>query len=533
MRNGRSALEPTVSESYITTPEEEIRRLVRAISLAQSFRLYFARTDVVGRRPLMEAVAAQVEGPLEILEFPTEIDHLRQAITDRFGWEVSARVLFVTGLEWLVAGPEGEGSAFVQNLNASRDLFRQILKGPLVFWVSEHVLRAIQHGAPDFFSIASGLYLFPAAERATPMEERSPRSEFAEVARLLEELEEIEGRLAQLRAEDLEDRAVLLARKIDVLGSLGRFPEAEMAAEEAKRLVELLPRNYVTSLMLNSVTRLLRRSNRLAEAEFLIRTALQIDETNNGPEHPSVAIDLNSLALLLRDVGRLADAEPLMRRALEIVEASFGPESPSAATALNNLAMLLKDGNRLVEAESLMRRALLIDEARFGFEHPTVAIRLNNLAQVLQDTNHLAEAESLLRRALEIDEVSYGPNHPFVAIDLNNLAMLLKDANRLTEAELLMRRALDIDVSSYGPEHISVSTALKNLATILGDNDRTAEAEPLMRRALEIRRTKLGLEHPGTLDVEAKLARLRSDGRTPDEHETAGSILSDQGTSGL
>jgi hypothetical protein len=70
--------------------------------------------------------------------------------------------------------------------------------------------------------------------------------------------------------------------------------------------------------------------------------------------------------------NRLAEAEPLMRRALAITEKSYGPEH---AAALNNLAALLKDTNRLAEAESLMRRALAIDEKSLGPEHPDVAIR--------------------------------------------------------------------------------------------------------------------------------------------------------------
>src|SRR5271167_4778049 len=38
--------------------------------------------------------------------------------------------------------------------------------------------------------------------------------------------------------------------------------------------------------------------------------------------------DLNNLALLLQATNRLAEAEPLMRRALEIFEKSLGPEHP-------------------------------------------------------------------------------------------------------------------------------------------------------------------------------------------------------------
>ena len=80
--------------------------------------------------------------------------------------------------------------------------------------------------------------------------------------------------------------------------------------------------------------------------------------------------DLNNLAQLLQATNRLAEAEPLMRRALAIDEQSFGPDHPNVASGLNNLAQLLQATNRLAEAEPLMRRALAIDEKSYGPEHP-------------------------------------------------------------------------------------------------------------------------------------------------------------------
>ena len=86
---------------------------------------------------------------------------------------------------------------------------------------------------------------------------------------------------------------------------------------------------------------LLQATNRLAEAEPLMRRALEFDEASLGPTHPNVAIDINNLARLLHDTNRLAEAEPLMRRALAIFEASLGPEHPNTAIVRDNLAALL------------------------------------------------------------------------------------------------------------------------------------------------------------------------------------------------
>ena len=47
-----------------------------------------------------------------------------------------------------------------------------------------------------------------------------------------------------------------------------------------------------------------------------MRRALAIAEASYGPDHPKVVRDLTNLATLLRATNRLAEAEPLMRRAL-------------------------------------------------------------------------------------------------------------------------------------------------------------------------------------------------------------------------
>jgi tetratricopeptide (TPR) repeat protein len=99
--------------------------------------------------------------------------------------------------------------------------------------------------------------------------------------------------------------------------------------------------NPYVAIGLNNLARLLQATNRLAEAEPLVRRALAINEKSYGQDHPSVANRLNNLAMLLQATNRVAKAEPLMRRALAIFEASLGPDHPQAVTARDNLAALV------------------------------------------------------------------------------------------------------------------------------------------------------------------------------------------------
>jgi tetratricopeptide (TPR) repeat protein/DNA-binding MarR family transcriptional regulator len=301
-----------------------------------------------------------------------------------------------------------------------------------------------------------------------------------------------------LSAERVEARL----RLAKVLRRYAKWQEAEPQSHIALQEAEQLKNEYLISWALNDHAQLLKETNRMAEAEPLMKRALAIDEASYGDDHPNVAISLNNLAQLLQDTNRMAEAEPLMKRALAIDEASYGDDHPKLAIRLNNLAGLLQATNRMAEAEPLMRRALAIDEASYGEDHPNVAIRLNNLVVLLQATNRMAEAKPLMRRALAIDEASYREDHPNVAIRLNNLAQLLQDTNHLAEAEPLMRRALAIDEASYGEDHPNVAIDLNNLAQLLQDTNRLAEAEPLMRRALCIFFKSLGHENPNTITAE-------------------------------
>ncbi|MFM7550963.1 MAG: tetratricopeptide repeat protein, partial [Cyanobacteriota bacterium] len=69
-----------------------------------------------------------------------------------------------------------------------------------------------------------------------------------------------------------------------------------------------------------------------------MRRALEIVEASDGPSHHNVARDLNNLAKLLQATNRLAEAEPLMRRNVEIVIAfaQQGFQNPHLEAAFVN-----------------------------------------------------------------------------------------------------------------------------------------------------------------------------------------------------
>jgi tetratricopeptide (TPR) repeat protein len=281
-----------------------------------------------------------------------------------------------------------------------------------------------------------------------------------------------EAKIAFLREHlnllpDAKDRIEMRLRLGNLLMELARWSEAEPELRAAHTESTEIKDEVLQSRAMNDLSLLLQDTNRLTEAETLMRCALLIDEKSYGAEHPRVAIELNNLSMLLKDTNRQAEAEPLMRRALAIDELSYGAVHPNVARDFNNLAVLLHATNRLAEAERLIRQALAINEEYYGAEHPNVARDLSNLAALLHTANRVAEAEPLMHRALAIDEQSFGAKHPKVALRLNNLATLLLATNRLAEAEPLLRRALKIFQGSLGDEHPNTKIVANNLELLL------------------------------------------------------------------
>ena len=301
------------------------------------------------------------------------------------------------------------------------------------------------------------------------------------------------------RMNDPEGRIQQRLGIASILRELARWSEAEEQLHPALAEAESLENAELVASATSHLGHLLFDTNRIEEAEPLMRQALKINQAIFGSQHSIVATDLSNLAMLLNSTSRFEEAESLIRRALDIDRATYGDQHATVAANLSNLAMLLTNTSRVEEAESLMRQVLEIDKATLNSEYPSVAIHLNNLAALLGETGRTEEAVPLMQQALDIDKATLGNQHPTVAIRLNNLAGLLRKIDRTKEAESVMRQALEIDEAAFGSQHPIVATNLHNLAVLLKDTDRIEEAELLTRRALDIYdsfREKTGHEHP-------------------------------------
>jgi len=168
--------------------------------------------------------------------------------------------------------------------------------------------------------------------------------------------------------------------------------------------------------------------------------ATEINAADPKGETDITAGCLMSLANLYVRMGRFAEAEPLLRHAVEIIE-PFGPKLPYYAAVQHNLATFYLASGRYAEAEPIYKRLLKTYEVKYGPESTAIGMVLGDLAEISKDTGRYDEAGEFLQRALRIYEVTLRIDNPDVADKLVSLANLYAAQDRWDDAALLFDRA--------------------------------------------------------------------------------------------
>jgi tetratricopeptide (TPR) repeat protein len=171
--------------------------------------------------------------------------------------------------------------------------------------------------------------------------------------------------------------------------------------------------------------------DRFAEAEPLLRRALEISEQRLGPDHPHTALALTRLGSLFQREGKLAGAERLLTRALTLRQAATGSGSPQTAEVLAILASCYVAMGRYTEAATAYRNLISNQESRLGLDDPAVARSLNRLADVYLAGREPSRAQPLYERAFGV----LGPADPNMSLD--NYIQTLRQVRRPADAQRL------------------------------------------------------------------------------------------------
>ncbi|MEE4297680.1 MAG: tetratricopeptide repeat protein [Wenzhouxiangella sp.] len=322
---------------------------------------------------------------------------------------------------------------------------------------------------------------------------RVAQDELASTAELLE--------LAAIRARnDFLEQPELQAQMLRTVGHIfmtqGRYADAEDLLRDAINVLNEAPSEepLAAAAAEQVLARILLRSGRAAEAITLARQAL-----NPLPSDDPALLDLRSDLTETLVTAQLVSEEQIDARELaeELHEITrkLAPDSPILQA--NNaflLARVYSDAGEFAAADALLTEALALVEPLSGTAELEASM-LNSLAIARSRQGMLNEATIAANDSLELIRGSYPEGHPLIGRALSNLSSLHSLAGRLEEAEVASQEALEILLATLGPDHISVGSAYNNLGSLLLRLERYQEALDAFSDSLRILDENLAPDH--------------------------------------
>jgi len=402
----------------------QMRNLANAVRLADSFSLLFVRCN---QRPRQKEIIEELKGELadykiKVIFLENQIEHLLDELQARLGDE-KPDAIFVYGLESsFPKADEAAESKFVVTLNHSRNSFKRVLDCPLVLFVPEYALSAIYHGATDFYSIRSGVYLFSAKAEETEHLISGHIEQQQEILESLffEERQNQVGTLKELLAEYQSlpksqrdfGKEVLLNEKLAQLYYIsGEFETSASIYQEIVKVARKYEDIVLLARNLNGLALVYKDQNKFDEAIKLQKESLRITEETVGKHHYNYAIGLNNLAISYLRQGKLDEAMELSKEAIQIDRETIGIKHPSYATHLNVLASTYSEQGNYIEAIKLYEESLNIIKETLGKNHLSYSNRLSNLASVYAIQGKYQKALSLYKESYKVGIKILGKNH--------------------------------------------------------------------------------------------------------------------------
>ena len=319
------------------------------------------------------------------------------------------------------------------------------------------------------------------------------------------------GPADDLRVVTLVDRGVQEARSLDaepavqaelyetlggIYQKLGKLEQADALMESALAKREALygPDSTETAKGLLALGSLRDAEARYADAERLIRQALDRDRRHLPANDPAVAKAMLALGGVLENRGNYDQSIAILEQTVQLYSVP-GSEPADLADSLYELANAQFYAGNYQRSEEINQRVLPMYKQIYGERHPRVADVLINLGAIRLDLGHYPEAEQYDRQALDIVQAWYGKDNPETATDLTILARSLIYQKRYDEASDLLQQSLAIKERTFGKVHPSVASTLNELGSVALNEGKYDAAEQYFERMADIYRTEYGEQH--------------------------------------
>lgn len=435
----------------VTTPDEATERsaLVRALELAEGFHLLFVCCNQIPQRErLMEDVRARLPKlNIQTLFFREPIPHLLDAIRAQLTMP-PPDVLFVSGLEFsLPDAAEAHATPLIANLNASRNSFAKTLPCPVVLWVPEYVMRAIMQGAPDFFSIRSGVYFFT----ATPAEldqlaqglfageylavSNLPKAEKADrivaIKRLLADYE-----LLPDKHRDRSIERALIEQLGDLLYTKGEYDAAIKQHAQALQIAEELGNRADAARSLHRVGMIYEARGEYESALAAYSQSLKIKEDLG--DRRGAASSLHQMGSIDVERGEYDAAIARYEDALRIFEEL--DERAGVSASLHNIGIIHQRRGEYQMALERYEQALKIEQELGDWRGTAVSLHQIGMIHYVRGEYEaaLAHYERVLRIFEELDD------HAGVSDSLHSIGIIHQRRGEFEAAKAAYKQSLQI-----------------------------------------------------------------------------------------
>lgn len=239
----------------------------------------------------------------------------------------------------------------------------------------------------------------------------------------------------------------------DILRTRGDNLKAKLiVASVQERLKAITARGPDSFALKSEFTQRLASWMSPPDAVEALRTIHLTWERTGNADTPDALRTAIALAEALSSRFLFADAERVMREAIELAEPRWGRENRDVIGAHSALGRILLQTGRAGDAVTIFAENARIQRGHHGEEHDNTLKSLEFQAEALLRSGRSVEAESVVRDVLAARRERFGPAHPATCAALANFAEILWATGRFHEGELSLCEA----VSSA--EHLGGST---------------------------------------------------------------------------
>ncbi len=305
-------------------------------------------------------------------------------------------------------------------------------------------------------------------------------------------------------------RGRLLQQLANTMNTLGLHADAEPLLRRAleTRRMTLGDDHEDTLLSLHSLGSLLTTLGRYDEALPVLREAYQRRNRVLGSDHVATLRTASSLGGLYNARGELDEAARIWKEVLEAKRRTLGDDDLDTLRTLNNMGVVYAKQNKLDQAEACWRELLERRRRVLGEDHPEYLGSLGNLGALLQERGRFAEARPMLEQALAADRHRLGDSHATTLISIAQLASLLQASGELAGSEALWKECLHGRTATLGTDAPATLRTQTSLAHVLHLRGNRREAMQLVTRALEAQERILGRDHPDTIESRNRLSEI-------------------------